>query len=299
MSRVLAPLAALALLAAGGAEGAFPGRDGRVVFVSIAQGRGGFGWQALVSVRADGTAMRTLSLGDPDEFVDFAPAWSPDGRRIAFVRSFGAIGGAVGPGTRGSEIYVMGADGRRKRRLTRNRVADGSPSWSPDGRRILFTRRGDLWVTSATGARQRRLTRTAVVERDAAWAPRGGRLAFVTSDGLWTSRADGGGRRRVLAGRVRSPDWSPDARRIAVTTPDGIVVVDADGENARLIAPRLHDAAWSPSGTQLVAAGVVAGFQGIVLLDLDGTTTPVTRDPVPPGAELLIDHNQPDWQPLR
>ena len=59
---------------------------------------------------------------------DFAPAWSPDGRRIAFVSNRDG----------NDEIYVMNADGTAVTRLTMNPGEDGGPIWSPDGKQILF-----------------------------------------------------------------------------------------------------------------------------------------------------------------
>ena len=56
---------------------------------------------------------------------DFDPAWSPGGRRIAYVHSTGST---VGPGQAGTEIWVMNADGSGKRRLTRNVSFDGGPT---------------------------------------------------------------------------------------------------------------------------------------------------------------------------
>jgi Tol biopolymer transport system component len=60
---------------------------------------------------------------------DIDPAWSPDGKRIAFASN---RDGAY-------EIYVMNADGGNRRRLTRTprRKSSDSPDWSPDGRRIV------------------------------------------------------------------------------------------------------------------------------------------------------------------
>jgi Tol biopolymer transport system component len=57
----------------------------------------------------------------------------------------------------------MNADGSGKRNLTRNPAQDGSPSWSPDGRRIAFVsnrdgRDGGIYVMNADGSGQRRLT---------------------------------------------------------------------------------------------------------------------------------------------
>ena len=72
----------------------------------------------------------------------FAPAWSPDGRRIAFAS-----------GRDGNfEIYVINADGSRQRRLTRNTGRDVGPVWSPDGRRIAFESNWQVYVMNADGS---------------------------------------------------------------------------------------------------------------------------------------------------
>ena len=97
------------------------------------------------------------------------PAWSPDGRKIAYV----------GMGDDGNtDVYVVGADGRGQRRLTRYVGVDGNPAWSPDGRKIAFTRRAreccvgktHIYVMNADGSRQRRLTQ-GHVHFSVAWSP--------------------------------------------------------------------------------------------------------------------------------
>ena len=101
-------------------------------------------------MNADGSGTRKLthSAGYNSE-----PAWSPDGRQIAFR--------STRNGNR--EIYVMNADGSNQRNLTRNPAQDSRPSWSPDGRRIAFIsdrggRRLEAHVMNADGSGQRSLT---------------------------------------------------------------------------------------------------------------------------------------------
>ena len=105
------------------------------------------------------------------------PAWSPDGRKIAFV-------GMADDGN--TDVYVVGADGLGQQRLTRHPKVDGNPAWSPDGRKIAFTR-GDrewspgqkthIYVMNADGSRQRRLTH-GDVHFSVAWSPDGQKMLF-------------------------------------------------------------------------------------------------------------------------
>lgn len=60
---------------------------------------------------------------------DNQPAWSPDGRRIAFVRNEICTGGC--PPSPDSEIVAMNADGTGAKQLTHNRVGEASPAWQP------------------------------------------------------------------------------------------------------------------------------------------------------------------------
>ncbi len=59
------------------------------------------------------------------------------------------------------EVWVMNADGTGKRRVAANTGGDASPSWSPDGKKIVFSRNStDIWVVNADGTGQKRLTFT-------------------------------------------------------------------------------------------------------------------------------------------
>jgi TolB protein len=108
----------------------------------------------LYLINPDGSRLTRLT-SDPG--YEYSPDWSPDGRRIAFIRE--------------GDVWVVGADGRNDRRLTRGLKAD-SPAWSPDGRRIAFTVEKELWVMNADGSDKTRLDLGFDIVANPAWRPR-------------------------------------------------------------------------------------------------------------------------------
>jgi hypothetical protein len=111
------------------------------------------GW-ALYVTNADGSGEQRLARNSLNAFN---PAWSPDGKKIAFQNERDVS----------FDLYLMNADGTGQRSLTRNSANDGVPAWSPDGQKIAFFRwiaspgPGDIYVMNADGSGQRRLARNA------------------------------------------------------------------------------------------------------------------------------------------
>ena len=144
---VLVVVAALVLVAASAASGhaqrpsvSSAHRPQWILFTALQ----GFGTQQIFRVGPSGSGLEQLTKGT---YSSEAPAVSPDGTRIAFVR--------VGVG-----IFSMRANGSGLRALTRN-ARDSFPAWSPDGKQIAFVRPvGTGWkvyVMSASGAGAREL----------------------------------------------------------------------------------------------------------------------------------------------
>jgi TolB protein len=129
---------------------------------------------------ADGSHVRSLGAA-PVHGV--SPAWAPDGTRLAFV-SFDDANELTCPAAScppSGELYVVGADGRGLRRLTRSKADDEHPSWSPDGSRIAFASGFDvrsqghapwLMVIRASGGRAVRVGHMSGVV-DPSWSPAG------------------------------------------------------------------------------------------------------------------------------
>ena len=151
MLRAGALALAAAFVCAAPADGAYPGRNGRVAYVESALGRIGSGWgPTIVSVRLDGTGRQTLTTATRTS-GDFEPAWSPDGRRLAYVHSTGR---QLGPGTSGTEIWVMNADGSEQAAAHAERALGREPDVEP--RRAEHPVRARPAVRRAQRAAERR-----------------------------------------------------------------------------------------------------------------------------------------------
>ena len=203
-------------------------------------------------VRPASGAKQTLPYARRN-YVQFDPAWSPDGRELAFAT------GRAGAPVAGRGISVISPATRRFRMVTAPRFGrwDDSPDWSPDGKTIAFTRHtrygSAVYLVGQDGRGLKRLT----PGTSPSWSPDGRFLVVGTNKGIYTVGVDGRG--RTLLARLPADDhggyprWSPDGRKILYTTsrnPPAIWVMNTDGTDRRRVvvirrsAGNLTDASW-------------------------------------------------------
>jgi TolB protein len=208
------------------------------------------------------------------------PAWSPDGRRIAFVRD--------------GLVFVADRDGGNVRRLTRREPGlhwpASFPAWSPDGARIAFTGTRDLFTVRVADGRLTPLMEADyswLVSTQAAYSPDGRTIAFVRAvdaarSAVFLMDADGSDVRRLSTpgprgrlGKTATPEWSPDGGTVVfASNRDGnyeLYAIGADGSEERRLTTTADADEQGPRFGRSGARLLYASDGRIETMRLDGT----------------------------
>ena len=236
---------------------------------------------ALFVVGADGTSRQ---LTQPEEFeVDRRPAWSPNGRDIAFVH-LRQIGDDAGH----ARVQVVDAAGGTPRTVSDDPVSPGDqpPAWSPDGSKIAFITSlngrpspvtqivigRDLYVVNADGTNERRLTESGerdFADRNPTWSADGSQLAFETEDrekvsktSVYAVNADGTCEHPLTDVPGWRPAWQPATGPTPpVSCTDLSVIANSPrvlGNAGRMVVTVFNDGTQPLTGVKLTSASAAA-----------------------------------------
>ena len=264
------------LAAAAPAQAAFPGHNGKLVYLVTHAGPGGGGRNEVFVSRRNGTHPVQLTHKRQND----QPRWSPNGHRLLYTHK-----SAKGP----LQIWIMGARGHHKTRLPgQGRTDNSEAAWAPDGHRIVFAQFSrpfqpfhcDLVVYSLD---THVLTPLHVgqgfdrIPSAPAWSPEGEHIAFAAVNKnapningtaeLYVVQPDGQGLSQITHSTHFAeghPNWSPDGRRLVYERIGGkspgkyceqLETINADGTNRRRLHAGCYNGwpAWSPNGRKIIA----------------------------------------------
>jgi TolB protein len=279
-----------------------PGKfNGKIAFVSNRNGPPG----EIYVMNPDGSNQTNITNSPASET---RPAFSHDGKKIAFVKEF-------------KGIYLMNPDGSGVATVLDGTVAGFTsitsfPDWSPDDKKIVFNAipknsqdGGDIYTINVDGTGLTRLTTDPANDTTPAWSPDGNKIAFASLRNpvanevnyeIYVMNADGSNQTRITNNTKfdLSPAWSPDSARIAFTSRRDddfeVYAMNADGSNQTRLtnsAEQDSDPKWSPDGTKIVFLTSRGGrFGEIYTMNPDGS------NPVNITNADFFDMD-PSWQP--
>jgi Tol biopolymer transport system component len=241
-------------------------------------------WRIWI-MNADGSAMRQLTKGKPDDH-DADPAFSPDAKTILFSSNRGGKNGIW-------KIPIKGAS-------SPERLCDGDQAeWSPDGTRIVFKRNEKLYIRNLASGKEKRISPIDWPHCSGpAWSPDGKTIAFAcrwdAGNMIFTVEAAGGKPTKVYDKQgACEPHWSPDGQLLTYETETHICTIRPDGTKNRMITyfggvQRYPQ--WSPDGKYLVyCQGVTerGPWEIYIIPSKSGTPVKLTEG----GSDM-----NPDWK---
>lgn len=253
-----------------GQPGAF---STRIAYVAAIKNRQGTRRLHLRVADADGYNPQTIVSSEEPLM---SPAWSPDGRKIAYV-SFEQGKPA---------IWVQEVFTGKREKIASFKGINGAPAWSPDGRHLALTLSKDgnpnIYIMDLRQRNLRQITRHYAIDTEPAWSPDGKQLVFTSDRGgkpqiyriaIGSDRAE----RVTFEGRYNArASYSPDGRYLALTTQvDGdfrIAVLDLQNNDLQILSNGDLDESpsFAPNGSMVIYATRAGDKNVLAAVSTDG-----------------------------
>jgi TolB protein len=241
----------------------------KIVFVSNRDGN-----DELYTMDYDGQNQTRLTF---NKIKDYMPAWSPDGRKIAYTSYKNNSAG----------LYILFPYDQRRDEVI-SKGTNYAPSWSPDGKKLAFCStheesNPEIYAATSYGKNIRRLTINDAIDTAPSWSPTSREIAFTSDRGgtpqIYVMDAEGSNvRRKSFGGNYfDAPSWSPTGDMIAyVSRVDqifDIYILNLRTNQTHKITEgnaRNESPCWAPDGRHLIFSSNISGTIQLYTIDYDG-----------------------------